>query len=117
LREVREGLPADNFLFLGFDLIVLTNNLLVARYVIGLSNFTLATLSALVVGEALLVANKIPLFRRYDGAPLTRLPLSFDSDLGDIVAGPLRGLIASRAHIAVHQSIRPKEFARVNFAR
>jgi hypothetical protein len=98
---VARGLAADNFLFLGFNLIVLTSNLLVARPAIGLSNFTLAAMSALVVGKAVLVANKIPLLRRYDRAPLTRLPLSFDSDLGDIVARPLRGSLPAE-HILLY---------------
>lgn len=70
LREAREALPPTIFFFLGFNFIVLTANLLVARYLIALSNFMLATLGALVVGKAVLVANKIPLLRRYDRAPL-----------------------------------------------
>jgi hypothetical protein len=61
LHEAREAVPPTIFFFLGFNFIVLTSNLLVARYVIGLSNFMLATMAALVVGKAVLVANKIPL--------------------------------------------------------
>jgi hypothetical protein len=76
LHEVREALPPTIFFFLGFNFIVLTSNLLVARYVIGLGNFMLATLGALVVGKAVLVANKMPLLRRYDRAPLIR-PILF----------------------------------------
>src|SRR5271163_1187364 len=70
LREAREALPPTIFFFVGFNFVVLTSNLLVAQYLIGLSNFMLATLAALVVGKAVLVANKIPLLRRYDRAPL-----------------------------------------------
>ena len=55
---------------------MLTSNLLVAQYLIGLSNFMLATMAALVVGKAVLVANKIPLLRRYDRAPLIQ-PILF----------------------------------------
>lgn len=76
LHEAREALPPTIFFFLGFNFIVLTSNLLVARYVIGLSNFMLATMAALVVGKAVLVANKIPLLRRYDRAPLIQ-PILF----------------------------------------
>jgi hypothetical protein len=76
LHEARETLPPTIFFFLGFNFIVLTSNLLVARYVIGLSNFMLVTMAALVVGKAVLVANKIPLLRRYDRAPLIQ-PILF----------------------------------------
>ena len=69
-------MPPTIFFFLGFNFIVLTSNLLVARYVIRLSNFMLATMAALVVGKAVLVANKIPLLRRYDRAPLIQ-PILF----------------------------------------
>ena len=70
LHEVREALPPTIFFFVGFNFIVLTTNLLVAQYLVAVSNFMLATLAALVVGKAVLVANKISLLRRYDRAPL-----------------------------------------------
>ena len=70
LHEVREALPPTIFFFVGFNFIVLTTNLLVAQYLVAVSNFMLATVAALVVGKAVLVANKIPLLRRYDRAPL-----------------------------------------------
>jgi hypothetical protein len=76
LHEAREALPPTIFFFIGFNFIVLTSNLLVARYLIGLSNFMLATVAALVVGKAVLVANKMPLLRRYDRAPLIQ-PILF----------------------------------------
>ena len=40
------------------------------------SSFMLATVAALVVGKAVLVANHIPLLRRYDRAPLIQ-PILF----------------------------------------
>src|SRR6516162_990822 len=70
LQEAREALPPTIFFFVGFNFIVLTTNLLVAQYLVAVSNFMLATLAALVVGKAVLVANKISLLRRYDRAPL-----------------------------------------------
>ncbi len=76
LHEVREALPPTIFFFVGFNFVVLTSNLLVAQYLIGLTNFMLATMAALVVGKAVLVANKIPLLRRYDRAPLIQ-PILF----------------------------------------
>jgi hypothetical protein len=63
-------LPPTIFFFVGFNFIVLTTNLLVAHYLVAVSSFMLATLAALVVGKAVLVANKMSLLRRYDRAPL-----------------------------------------------
>ena len=54
----------------------MTTNLLVAQYLVAVSNFMLATVAALVVGKAVLVANKIPLLKRYDRAPLIQ-PILF----------------------------------------
>ena len=59
LHEWLEMLPPTIFFFVGFNFIVLTTNLLVAQYLVAVSNFMLATLAALVVGKAVLVANKI----------------------------------------------------------
>src|ERR1700738_3782105 len=72
LHEVHEALPPTIFFFIGFNFVVFTTNLLVAQYLVAVSNFMLATIAALVVGKAVLVANKIPLLRRYDRAPLRR---------------------------------------------
>jgi hypothetical protein len=76
LHEVREALPPTIFFFVGFNFVVLTTNLLVAQYLVAVSNFMLATLAALVFGKAVLVANKIPLLKRYDRAPLIQ-PILF----------------------------------------
>jgi hypothetical protein len=70
LHEWLEMLPPTIFFFVGFNFIVLTTNLLVAQYLVAVSNFMLVTLAALVVGKAVLVANKMSLLRRYDRAPL-----------------------------------------------
>ena len=61
LNEAREAVPPTIFFFVGFNFIVLTTNLLVAKYLVAVSNFMLATIAALVVGKAVLVANKIAL--------------------------------------------------------
>jgi hypothetical protein len=42
LHEAREALPPTIFFFVGFNLIVLTTNLLVAQYLVAVSNFMLA---------------------------------------------------------------------------
>jgi hypothetical protein len=70
LHEWLEILPPTIFFFVGFNFIVLTTNLLVAEYLVAVSSFMLATLAALVVGKAVLVANKMSLLKRYDRAPL-----------------------------------------------
>src|SRR6516225_1378722 len=69
LRELREMLPPTIFFFIGFNLIVLTTNLLVANYGAAFGSFMLATGAALVVGKAVLVANATRSIRRYDRAP------------------------------------------------
>jgi hypothetical protein len=76
LHEAREALPPTLFFFVGFNFIVFTTNLLLADYSVAVSSFMLATLGALVVGKAVLVANAIPHIRRYDRAPLLR-PILF----------------------------------------
>jgi hypothetical protein len=58
LHKLREALPPTIFFFLGFNLIVLTTNLLVAQYSVAVSNFMLATVAALVVGKAVLTARQ-----------------------------------------------------------
>jgi hypothetical protein len=72
LREFREILPPTIFFFVGFNLIVLTTNLLLADYGQAFASFMLATAAALVVGKAVLVANAMRSLRRYDRAPLIR---------------------------------------------
>lgn len=69
LREFREMLPPTIFFFIGFNLIVLTTNLLLADYGAQFAGFMIATASALVVGKAVLVANAMRAIRRYDSAP------------------------------------------------
>jgi hypothetical protein len=76
LHEFREVLPPTIFFFFGFNLIVLTTNLLVAEYLVAVGNFMLATIAALIVGKAVLVANAMPFLRRYDRAPLIQ-PILF----------------------------------------
>ena len=75
-REFREILPPTIFFFIGFNLIVLTTNLILRDYGEQFANFMIATASALIVAKALLVANAMPAIRRYDRAPLIR-PILF----------------------------------------
>jgi hypothetical protein len=76
LREFLEILPPTIFFIIGFNLIVLTTNLILADYGGQFASFMIATVSALVVAKALLVANAMPVIRRYDRAPLIR-PILF----------------------------------------
>ena len=76
LHEFLEILPPTIFFFIGFNLIVLTTNLILADYGEQFASFIIATASALVVAKAVLVANAMPAIRRYDRAPLIR-PILF----------------------------------------
>jgi hypothetical protein len=108
VHEVREALPPTIFFFVGFNFVVLTSNLLVAKYLIGLGNFMLVTMAALVVGKAVLVANKIPLLRRYDRAALIR-PILFKTAFYWIVVFLAR-LLERFVHFALLDHQRPVEF-------
>jgi hypothetical protein len=74
LKEFREMIPPTLFFLVGFNVIVLTTQLLLAEYLagywMGLTNFLLATTAALVVGKSVLITNHMPFLRRYDTAPL-----------------------------------------------
>jgi hypothetical protein len=70
LNEARDALPPTIFFFVGINFVVFTTNLLLADYAVAVSSFMLATVAALVVGKAVLVANAMPYLRRYDRAPL-----------------------------------------------
>jgi hypothetical protein len=72
VKELREVLPPTVFFVAGFNLIVLTTDLILADYLVSFGNFVVATMAALVVGKAVLVANALPFLRRFDNAPLIR---------------------------------------------
>src|SRR5215470_819204 len=76
LREFREMLAPTIFFFVGFNLIVLTTNLILADYSVAFASFILATTAALVVGKSVLVANAMTLLRCYDRGPLIQ-PILF----------------------------------------
>ncbi len=76
LKEFLEILPPTIFFFIGFNLIVLTTNLILANYDAQFASFMIATASALIVAKALLVANAMPVIRHFDRAPLIR-PILF----------------------------------------
>jgi hypothetical protein len=72
MKELREVVPPTVFFAVGFNLIVLTTNLILADYLTSFGSFIVATITALIVGKSVLVANAIPFLRRFDTAPLIR---------------------------------------------
>jgi hypothetical protein len=72
MKELREVVPPTVFFAVGFNLIVLTTNLILADYLASFGSFIVATVTALIVGKSVLVANAIPFLRRFDTAPLIR---------------------------------------------
>ena len=76
LHEFRQMLPPTIFFFLGFNLILFTKRLILEDYLIQFTGFFLATVSALVIGKVVLVAEMMPLLRRFDGEPLAK-PILF----------------------------------------
>jgi hypothetical protein len=82
IKELNEVLPPTMFFAVGFNLIVLTINLILADYLRSFANFLVATMSALVVGKAVLVANAIPLLRRFDTTPMIHLSCSRPPSIG-----------------------------------
>jgi hypothetical protein len=108
LHEAREALPPTIFFFIGFNFIVLTTNLLVAQYLVAVSNFMLATVAALVVGKAVLVANKMPLLRRYDRAPLIQ-PILYKTAFYWVIVFLAR-LLERFVHFSVIEGNPPGDF-------
>jgi hypothetical protein len=70
VEEFWEVLPPTIFFAVGFNLIVLTQRILLSDYLLQFAGFLVATTTALVVGKAVLIANMVPFLRRYDTAPL-----------------------------------------------
>ena len=108
LHEAMEAIPPTLFFFIGFNLIVLTTNLLVAQYLVAISNFALATMAALVVGKAVLVANNLPFIRHYDRAPLIQ-PILFKTGVYWMVVFIAR-LLERFVHFSVVERGPPGEF-------
>jgi hypothetical protein len=75
-KQLREVVPPTLFFAVGFNVIVWTTQLILADYLIHFANFMLVTFSALIVGKAVLVANHLPFFRRFDTAPIVQ-PILF----------------------------------------
>jgi hypothetical protein len=93
LQELKEMVVPTAFFFVGFNLILLTTNLILADYsAASAGTFMLATVSALIVGKSVLIANAIPLLRRYDDrAPLIE-PILFRTFLYSVIVALVRVL-------------------------
>jgi hypothetical protein len=76
IKEFKEILPPTVFFAAGFNLLVLTINLILADYLANFASFMVATATALVVGKAVLVADAMPFLRRFDTAPMIQ-PILF----------------------------------------
>jgi hypothetical protein len=108
LHEAREALPPTLFFFVGFNFIVFTTNLLLADYGAAVFNFMVATVGALVVGKAVLVANAMPYIRRYDRAPLIR-PILFKTVFYAVIVFLAR-LLERFVHYSVVERNPPGDF-------
>jgi len=76
IKEFKEIIPPTLFFAVSFNIIVLTTQLILDDYFVRFGSFLVATTAALVVGKAVLVANALPLMRRFDKAPLIQ-PIMF----------------------------------------
>jgi hypothetical protein len=65
-REIRAVVPPTVFFFVGFNLILFTMRVFLAEYVIQYVGFLIATTGALIVGESVLGADKLPFSRPFD---------------------------------------------------
>ena len=72
IKELREVVPPTIFFAVGFNLIVLTTKLFLADYRVQFASFMVATISALVVGKSVLVANAMKFLRCFDRHPKIR---------------------------------------------
>jgi hypothetical protein len=75
-REFDDIWPPTLFFIIGFNLILLTTNLILSNYGEEFSSYLLATVGALVVGKVVPFVNATSLIRRYDRAPLIQ-PILF----------------------------------------
>jgi hypothetical protein len=91
LREMKHILPPTIYFFCAFNVIVLTTNLLVRSYFFALSNFLAVTVLALLVGKAVLVANKVRAIDRFRDAPLIK-PILYKTVFYSLVVTVLRVL-------------------------
>ncbi|SDR60779.1 hypothetical protein SAMN05444161_7817 [Rhizobiales bacterium GAS191] len=76
IEEFKDIIPPTLFFAIGFNIIVVTTQLVLDDYLVQIGSFLIATTGALVVGKAVLLANAMPFLRRFDRAPLIQ-PILF----------------------------------------
>ena len=76
IKEFDEALPSIVFFAVGFNLFEFTTQLMLGDYMGRVANFLLATAAALVVGKAVLLADRLPFPRRFYAPPLIK-PILF----------------------------------------
>src|ERR1700687_5086327 len=76
IHEFREIIPPTIFFAIGFNLIIFTQRTILADDLFQFVGLMVATVAALVVGKAVLVANAMPFLKRFDNAPLVQ-PILF----------------------------------------
>lgn len=70
-HELRELIPTIVFFFCTFQLLALTEALMLKQYGISISGFLAATIMALVVAKVVLIADHFPLVNRFPEKPLS----------------------------------------------
>jgi hypothetical protein len=91
IKEFKEIIPPTLFFGIGFSLIYLTTQLILDDYLVRLANFMVVIGAALVVGKSVLLANALPISRRFEGAPLIQ-PVLFKTTLFFLVVFVVRFL-------------------------
>ena len=69
-HELRQLIPVVLFFFIAFQLLALTEAVMLEQYGIRVSAFLTATFAALVVAKVVLIADHLPLINRFPEKPL-----------------------------------------------
>jgi hypothetical protein len=70
VKEIREILPAMIYFLIAFHFIMLIQALILEQYGIEPASSVAATIAALIVAKAILVADALPFINRFPGRPL-----------------------------------------------
>jgi hypothetical protein len=69
-HELAELIPVTAFFFIAFQMLALTQSLMLEQYGIRVSTFLSATVGALVVAKVVLISDHFPLVNRFPDKPL-----------------------------------------------
>ena len=70
IEEIKEATPTFIFFFVAFHLVAITKMLMLMGYKITLTGSTVATIGAMIVAKAVLIANKTPVVNIFQNKPL-----------------------------------------------